>query len=617
MLDLILDFKIIQKMNKISLRILLILISTAMLTCNEDTVRPIPITSVTIVEPASTTLTVDQTLTLEVDVNPDNANNVIIAWKSSDEQVAMVDEKGKITAVNPGECIIIATAYNDIKSAVKNPKSASITITVQDKKQKVSQEVIDLVFGVGVFSEAQEWGRREEIVPGSQRSWTEQSNEPPAGITRLSNVDCFAYNTVWNCVTIRVSASQNSDNFAMFNPLASVLWPGNLVQGTSLVSGIPTSIPVSKRQPGNIALVSSGSGGTVMYRTVDKMQFSSVNQAMNDIVQGLDGQGFFQYSFEYHFIESAQELDFILNASFSGFGASAKAGFSLNTSEEYQTIVLVKLYKPNFTMVYDDPTGLDGVFTPDITVNDLRNYTGNSNPICYISSITYGSVIYVLYESKATKEELIEALNFSGKGFGVSLETRLKVEKTLEKTTVRIFQMGIGVEGGITVSMAVNWEDIQDFMEKGINFNSQNVGTPISYTVKYLKNAQLVRMNNILDYEVERCVSETTENECPELPQIITNTVTTFAATTATLGGNITNTGIPVYTERGVIYGTSPNRDNANNELKLIAGTGTTGIFSEIITGLTPGTTYYVWAYATNTEGTAFGEQVTFMTPPS
>ena len=36
------------------------------------------------------------------------------------------------------------------------------------------------------------------------------------------------------------------------------------------------------------------------------------------------------------------------------------------------------------------------------------------------------------------------------------------------------------------------------------------------------------------------------------------------------------------------------------------------GQFSSNITGLTPGTLYYVRAYATNTDGTAYGDEVNF-----
>ena len=166
---------------------------------------------------------------------------------------------------------------------------------------KISQNVIDEVNKPEVYKEEPVWAERVETVQGSEISETVGHDDPdpgnpPSSLLKASGVPCFAYNTTWNCVTKRYSASQNPDDFVMFNPLASVLWPGNLVQGASLASGIPTSIPVTKRQPGNIwlAIVTSGSSGAKMYRTVEKMQPSYVNQAMNDILSEFGGQGYAQ-----------------------------------------------------------------------------------------------------------------------------------------------------------------------------------------------------------------------------------------------------------------------------------------------------------------------------------
>jgi hypothetical protein len=93
-------------------------------------------------------------------------------------------------------------------------------------------------------------------------------------------------------------------------------------------------------------------------------------------------------------------------------------------------------------------------------------------------------------------------------------------------------------------------------------------------------------------------------------------TVTTIAAsgissTTATLGGNVTSDGNETVTDRGVCYSTSPNPTTANS--KVASGIGT-GIFSANASGLTPATVYYVRAYATNYQGTAYGAQLTFTT---
>ncbi|MDA8980508.1 DUF1566 domain-containing protein, partial [Chitinophagales bacterium] len=81
-------------------------------------------------------------------------------------------------------------------------------------------------------------------------------------------------------------------------------------------------------------------------------------------------------------------------------------------------------------------------------------------------------------------------------------------------------------------------------------------------------------------------------------------------------GGGVVNDGgsgitpSPV-TERGVVWSTTPNPTTANN--KTIDGSGT-GSFSSNLTGLTPNTTYYVRAYATNINGTAYGNELNFTT---
>jgi len=94
------------------------------------------------------------------------------------------------------------------------------------------------------------------------------------------------------------------------------------------------------------------------------------------------------------------------------------------------------------------------------------------------------------------------------------------------------------------------------------------------------------------------------------LPALTTAAATNITATSATLGGNITNAGTPPYTERGVCFFTSQNPTIANNK-RVFSGTGTES-FNIDVSGLSPNTTYYARAYATNMAGTAYGDQVSF-----
>lgn len=95
------------------------------------------------------------------------------------------------------------------------------------------------------------------------------------------------------------------------------------------------------------------------------------------------------------------------------------------------------------------------------------------------------------------------------------------------------------------------------------------------------------------------------------LATLSTHAVTNIADLTATSGGNITNNGGAEVTARGICWSTTSNPTIAN--FKTTNGTGN-GDFTSDMTGLYPSTIYYVRAYATNSAGTAYGNEVSFTT---
>ena len=93
------------------------------------------------------------------------------------------------------------------------------------------------------------------------------------------------------------------------------------------------------------------------------------------------------------------------------------------------------------------------------------------------------------------------------------------------------------------------------------------------------------------------------------LAEVTTNTVTNVTTTTATCGGNVISDGGGAVTARGVCWSTSQNPTVSGSHTTDGSGTGN---FTSSITGLTADTTYYVRAYATNSAGTAYGQQQSF-----
>ena len=97
------------------------------------------------------------------------------------------------------------------------------------------------------------------------------------------------------------------------------------------------------------------------------------------------------------------------------------------------------------------------------------------------------------------------------------------------------------------------------------------------------------------------------------LPTVSTTAISTFDATSATLGGEVTSDGGANVSERGIVYNTT-GTPPTTSDTKVSISSGT-GIFSQSVSSLSPGISYYVRAYAINSVGTSYGGVKNFTTP--
>ena len=100
----------------------------------------------------------------------------------------------------------------------------------------------------------------------------------------------------------------------------------------------------------------------------------------------------------------------------------------------------------------------------------------------------------------------------------------------------------------------------------------------------------------------------------PVAPTVTTQAVSGVHSVTATGNGNVTDDGGGTITERGVVVSTSANPTTANDKF---TSAGTTGAFVAPITERAVSTLYHVRAFATNSAGTSYGDDVTFTTDPT
>jgi exo-beta-1,3-glucanase (GH17 family) len=102
-------------------------------------------------------------------------------------------------------------------------------------------------------------------------------------------------------------------------------------------------------------------------------------------------------------------------------------------------------------------------------------------------------------------------------------------------------------------------------------------------------------------------------NSCKkeEVPTLTTSAITNITGTSATSGGTIISEGSRKVISRGVCWGTGIDPTISDNKTTDSAGTGS---FTSIISGLKGASKYYIRAYATNSVGTAYGNEISFAT---
>jgi hypothetical protein len=97
----------------------------------------------------------------------------------------------------------------------------------------------------------------------------------------------------------------------------------------------------------------------------------------------------------------------------------------------------------------------------------------------------------------------------------------------------------------------------------------------------------------------------------PSSPLVTTTPISGITASGALSGGNVVSDGGLAVTARGVVYDTISNPTLSSGITSDSSGLGS---YVSTITGLTPLTTYYLRAYATNSLGTSYGNEISFST---
>lgn len=282
------------------------------------------------------------------------------------------------------------------------------------------------------------------------------------------------------------------------------VFPGQVVQGRSLVVGDVAPIGPLPRMGGTVEIVTdilSGTPGS-QSRRVAAPDSAIVNETRREILRGLtptDSPGILKPLFLSASTYREVGVKLGLNVKGSAFGVDANA--SLNQTHRRSTAVAT--IRQTFYSVTFTPDGPQaGGFWPagQVREGDLAPYMGAGNPPLYVDSVQYGRFICVSAQGAFSSSELAGAISVqwtaavSGTG---SIDVRTK--EILESSEVRIYSLG--VPGRLNFQTIANpIAELQEVFKNGLRFDMQNPGAPISFTCRHIADNNLAHVGLVADY---------------------------------------------------------------------------------------------------------------------
>jgi len=294
-----------------------------------------------------------------------------------------------------------------------------------------------------------------------------------------------------------------------------------------------------------------------------------------------------------------EELPTLSTSSVTNITATSATGGGMVTSDGNASVTSRGIcWSLNANPILSDTKTLDG--------------TGDGQYVSSLTGLTAGSTYHVrAYATNSVGTAYGADLSFATLGKAPECLTQAANSITSSGGTLNgtvnanylstavTFEYGLTTSYGQTVTSTQSPVTGNSITNVSADISGLNPGTTYHYRVVAVNSIGTTNGNDL---------SFTTG---AVLPILTTTAISNKTATSVTSGGTITSDGGALITSRGVCWATTPNPTILNNKTSVGTGTGT---FTSNITGLTPGMSYYGRAYATNSSGTAYGEELSFTT---
>jgi len=317
----------------------------------------------------------------------------------------------------------------------------------------------------------------------------------------LTNTSQPTYSGDNACVTNSYHAGVSALDLAALAPHSDVLWPGSIVSGDSLYSGLLTPIPL-KRGRGEVTLINPAltahAQGPVT-ASIKEPTLDSVTAAVTDLLRanvGPAGVPAFSGGITIETYRSVEEAAMHLDAGASWLSGNVRNILDI-TSSSKRTNVVIRLVQGYYDLVFTPPATPSAMFNQgwfigvgEVSLDDVKEALGPT-PVkpAYVSTVRYGKMLLIRATSDAEEKTLSDVLHLAISGVSSSgqVDGALRQNAALQQTTFEMVVLGGGQDSATVVMGGFDaLGHIADVWKDGATLHADWPAYPVSYQLRWL-----------------------------------------------------------------------------------------------------------------------------------
>ncbi len=297
----------------------------------------------------------------------------------------------------------------------------------------------------------------------------------------------------YDCSIQHIDEKVVSPDNILLDPTTDVIWPGAIVDGTSIPSGKYKLLSFKRK---NYIISTSAQTARKVKATISKpLEQSHVRQQVNSIINSIKNMPTGTLSFQKEEMYGEKQFRLKFGGHYNTGVASVSAGLNIQSNTKKHRLV-VEFAQKCFSIDMDDI----GSYKKWVEHSEKIDFY-NTLPM-YVSSVTYGRRAYMSIESDESLEALETYFSGSYAGAGANLSTHQK--EILKRSKVKVYIIG-GNGKNAAKGAAGDYNAFIRYIKTPPRTAADVM--PIAYKMRFLKDKSVAKVSLSSSYTVRNCTA--------------------------------------------------------------------------------------------------------------